>query len=328
MIEPASIKAALAILLPSIEEHRRSSKRPFVLGLSGLQGSGKSTWAATLSNCLSQDHGYNTRALSIDDLYRDHDDLTALRNNYPENRLLRTRGQPGTHDEALAKRFFAELMGEMTGKDPRKDPKHNGSQAIIRWPSYDKSLHGGQGGRVPEDRWERVSLDLPLDILIFEGWCLGFQPLTDAEVTERWEQAMATRIDNSASKEDTKSIFSTRTLTDHRLEDLQLINENLRRYCDTFAGPWRFDGFLHLNTEDLSNVYRWRMDQERELRKRGPGMSDSEVVEFVKRYMPSYELFLDHLQKGSLFHDIEGAHRKHVRITLDSERRVTSVAVI
>ena len=323
MIDPTSIWKALEIILPSIEKHRRSSKHPFLLGLSGLQGSGKSTWAAALSTCLSQDYGYNTRALSIDDLYRDHDELIALRDNHPGNKLLRTRGQPGTHDEALARRFFTELMGEVSGHDY----KDSGSKAVIRWPSYDKSLHDGQGGRVPEDRWEQVSLDPPLDILIFEGWCLGLQPLTNAEVTERWEQAMDTRIGDSAFKEDTEPLFSTRTLADHRLEDLLLINKNLRRYCDTFSGPWRFDGFVHLSTKDLSNVYRWRMDQERELRKRGPGMSDSEVVEFVKGYMPSYELFLGPLQ-GTNFFQIGGASRKHVKITLDSQRRVTSVEVI
>lgn len=316
MIDPASIRATLAILLPSIREHRKSSKGPFVLGLSGLQGSGKSTWAAALSHSLTQDHGYNTRALSIDDLYHDHDDLVALRDRHPGNKLLRTRGQPGTHDEDLAKRFFSDLMGT-----------HAAGYAIP-WPSYDKSLHCGQGGRVPEDQWERVPLNPPLDVLIFEGWCLGFQPLTDAEVTEKREQAVARRRSVTKPTDNVEPTFSTQTLADHRLEDLLLVNKNLRRYCDSFAGPWRFDGFLHLSTEDLANVYRWRTDQERELRKRGPGMSDSEVVQFVKGYMPSYELFLGRLQESSLFVEMEYASRTHVRVTLDGQRRVTSVTAI
>lgn len=324
MIDPSSIRAALAILLPSIEEHRRSRQRPFVLGLSGLQGSGKSTWAAALSTCLIQEHGYNTRALSIDDLYHDHDDLIALKNRHPGNKLLRTRGQPGTHDESLAKRFFTELMEDSTVESTAGGD----SRAVIRWPAYDKSLHHGQGGRILEDQWERVSLDPPLDILIFEGWCLGFQPLADTEVTERWEQAMATKVDLSQSEGVPEPELITRTLADHRLEDILLINENLRRYCDAFAGPWRFDGFLHLCTENLSNVYSWRMDQERELRKRGPGMSDSEVVEFVKGYMPSYELFLGRLQERSLFNEVPGGSRRHVRVTLDSQRRIPSVDAI
>jgi pantothenate kinase-related protein Tda10 len=99
MIDSAAVCAVLAILLPSIKEHQQHIKHPFVLGLSGLQGSGKSTWAVELCKTLSQDHGYHTRALSIDDLYHDHQELVAMRRRSPENRLLRTRGQPGTHEK-------------------------------------------------------------------------------------------------------------------------------------------------------------------------------------------------------------------------------------
>lgn len=106
MMDSAAVSAVLAILLPSIKEHRQHSKQIFVLGLSGLQGSGKSTWATELCKTLSQDHGYHARALSIDDLYHDHPELVAMRRRHPENKLLRARGHPGTHDEALARIFF------------------------------------------------------------------------------------------------------------------------------------------------------------------------------------------------------------------------------
>ncbi|SPO07418.1 related to ATP-binding protein, putative pantothenate kinase [Cephalotrichum gorgonifer] len=323
MIDPDSIRAALAIYIPSIKEHRKTSRRPFVLGLSGLQGSGKSTWAAALSSHLTQEHGYNTRTLSIDDLYRDHDELVALRNRHPENKLLRSRGQPGTHDEGLAQRFFSDLLGETTGDVPR-----DGTKNFIRWPAYDKSLHGGQGGRVPEDQWENVPLEASTDILIFEGWCLGFQPLTDAEVSGKWHRANEAK-QGLGPMDSPEGEFSTMTLADHSLADVLLINKNLRRYCDTFMGAWRFDGFLHLSTEKLANVYHWRMDQERALRRQKPGMSDGEVVEFVKGYMPAYELYLEHLQTGSLFQqDIGISTRKHARVVLDDQRRVTSIAEI
>lgn len=309
MIDPTSIRAILALLVPSIEEHRNSRPHPFILALSGLQGSGKSTWAAALKSALSQYHGYNTHVLSIDDLYRDHDDLVALRNRHPENKLLRTRGQPGTHDEELARRFFLGLAGESDVKD------------VIPWPTYDKSLNGGQGGRVPEDKWERVPLDPPIDVLIFEGWCLGFEPLGDTEVSQKWNEALKRKCDAAGGS------FATATLADHSLEDLLLINENLRRYCETFLNPARFNGFLHLDTDNLVNVYHWRIDQERQLRKRKPGMSDDEVVEFVRGYMPSYELFLRRLQTNSLFaNSAVESRRKHIRVMLDDQRNVTSVA--
>lgn len=82
---------------------------------------------------------------------------------------------------------------------------------------------------------------------------------------------------------------------------LQIINENLRRYCETFTGPKHFDGFLHLSTEDLANVYGWRLDQEKALRNHKSAMSNEQVLRFVRSYMPAYELFLDRLQHESLF---------------------------
>lgn len=310
MIDPAAVSDVLAILVPSIEEHREHSKHPFVLGLSGLQGSGKSTWAAALCKHLNEGHGYNTRALSIDDLYHDHRELIAIREKYPENKILRTRGQPGTHDEALAKEFFGNLFEDGSGSAQ--------SDRAVRWPAYDKSLHHGQGGRVPQKQWENVSLNPPLDILIFEGWCLGFQPLNQRPVTDKWQKAKTTQD---------KSERSTTTLADHRLEDLLQINQALERYCDTFMGPWRFDSLLHLSTDDLSNVYEWRLDQERALRKTRPGMSDGEVVQFVKGYMPSYELFLERLQTEFIFTNVSTRcpNRKHIQVTLDSARKIVLI---
>lgn len=309
MIDPSAVSAVLTILVPSIEEHRRRSRLPFVLGLSGLQGSGKSTWAAELCKVLSQEHGYNTRALSIDDLYHDHPELVAVRHKYPENKLLGTRGQPGTHDESLAKKFFTDLFGDDSAEHGR----------IVRWPAYDKSLHQGQGGRVPEEQWETVSLDPPLQVLIFEGWCLGFQPLKQQSVADKWQQARASRDGSGRS--------TTSTLADHRLENLLQINENLARYCEAFMGPWRYDGFLHLSTEDLGNVYEWRLDQERALRKTKPGMTDEQVVQFVRGYMPAHELFLERLQTQNMFASgsTQSPSRKHIQVSLDSARQIVSV---
>jgi D-glycerate 3-kinase len=39
---------------------------------------------------------------------------------------------------------------------------------------------------------------------------------------------------------------------------------------------------VYLDTDDLANVYTWRLEQEREFRRiKGTGMSDFQVVEFV-----------------------------------------------
>lgn len=306
MIDPNAIDAVLARFIPLIQAHREQYSKPFVLGLSGLQGSGKSTWAAGLSKTLSGKHNLKTRIVSLDDLYYDHAELVALRTANPDNGLLQSRGQPGTHDEVLAKDFFGQVLAEVD----------SGSTASVKWPAYDKSLHSGQGGRVPVESWDSVQLGQGLDVLIFEGWCLGFRPLSKEAVQQRWELA------KKASASLGEEAALTQTLASHQLHHLQLVNENLARYCETFTGPRHFDGFLHLSTDKLVHVYEWRLDQERALREHKPGMTDEQVVQFVRGYMPAYELFLDGLQNENFFGD---GDKKHVQVVLNKERVVVQV---
>ncbi|KAM0186549.1 hypothetical protein ACHAPI_011628 [Fusarium lateritium] len=310
MIDAAAINAVLAIFIPSIQAHRKKTSKPFVLGLSGLQGSGKSTWAAALSQALTTQHNLKNRTLSLDDLYHDHPELVAIREANPDNGLLQSRGQPGTHDEVLAGKFFDQVLG-----------RSEGEKQAVKWPAYDKSLHSGQGGRVPVEEWEEVALGQDLDVLIFEGWALGFQPLTEEEVIKKWKQAK----DTQAQQTDDWAL--TNTLATHDLSHLLLINANLKRYCETFAGPQHFDGFLHLSTDRLAQVYEWRLDQERALRKHKPGMTDEQVIKFVKGYMPAYELFLERLQNENFFQVVKDgpAERKHVQVVLNKSREVIEV---
>jgi D-glycerate 3-kinase len=46
-----------------------------------------------------------------------------------------------------------------------------GKEILI--PRFDKSLFNGKGDRLEKDKWTNVNY--PLDILILEGWCLGFK---------------------------------------------------------------------------------------------------------------------------------------------------------
>lgn len=89
-------------------------------------------------------------------------------------------------------------------------------------------------------------------------------------------------------------------------------------------GPQHFDFFIHIDTEDLKNVYSWRLEQESKLRvERGEGMSDEQVRAFVDGYMPSYEIYLEQLREG-LFE--EGG--RMVRVVLDKGRSVVAREVL
>ncbi|KAF1986538.1 D-glycerate 3-kinase-like protein [Aulographum hederae CBS 113979] len=278
--------------------------QPFVLGLTGLQGSGKSTWTSRIHTTLRDTHGFKVVSVSLDDFYLNHDNLVRLRESNSDNLLLRTRGQPGSHDEALAQSFFDSLT------------KDHGTISI---PAFDKSCFNGEGDRVPTEQWERIDADPPVDVVVFEGWCIGFRPLSDDGLDRKWKTATS----NQQSNAYVETKFSTTTLANHSLEALRTINENLRRYCGTFMGPQHFDYLVHLDTDDLKNVYQWRMQQEHALRaaKKG-GMTDDEVCAFVQGYMPSYELYLDQLREGFFVDEQSGEGQ--LRVLLAEDRSVKS----
>lgn len=265
-------------ILPSIKAHLSSQQdvkscRPFILGLTGLQGCGKSTLASDLVAALNNTHKFNAVEISLDDFYLPHAERQQLRKAHPNNKLLRVRGQPGTHDTKLARWFF-DQFSDKEGK-------------TIEVPFFDKSLFSGDGDRVPKDQWRTLSRDPPIDIVVFEGWCVGFQPLSIQELEKKWvaakESRGARREASGVSKgeEGIEARFSTTTLADHGLEDLTFVNDQLGQYCAQFMGPKDFDFMVHLDTDDLVNVYTWRMEQERVLRKvKGTGMTDDQVVDF------------------------------------------------
>ena len=306
-ISEAAVTQVLGFLLPRLE--RRDSKSPFVVGLAGLQGSGKSTWASALTAALQNQHGLQVINVSLDDFYLDHDGLVRVGEEQKSNPLFKTRGQPGTHDEELAMEFFESLR---TGK------------AVVEVPSFDKSKFNGEGDRVPRNQWRHVSNQPPVDIIIFEGWCVGFQAITPDQVRQKWEQA---REQSQSEPSTAESQMPIRTIGNLKLEHLLVVNSKLRVYNETLMGPKCFDFFIHLDTDDLRNVYRWRIDQEHALRRdKGEGMTDAAVIAFVEGYMPGYELYLDRLRSEHFGRD--GLGENHLRVRLGADRSVLDMTTI
>lgn len=130
------------------------SRRPYILGLSGLQGSGKSTLARVMK-VQAEARGWATEVLSLDDFYYSRSDREALsRDVHP---LLRSRGVPGTHEIELLLSVLAAL--------PRASDK-----LPVPHPRFDK----GRDTRLPPSRWPRATR-VP-KLVIVEGWALGIRP--------------------------------------------------------------------------------------------------------------------------------------------------------
>lgn len=268
-------------LLPPISKHIISQsnsihRKPFVLGLTGLQGSGKSTLASRLVDDFNVRTSYRALQVSLDDFYKTHAERTALRQAYPDNGLLRVRGQPATHDVQLAEWFFDQFSGEKSN-----------SEILI--PHFDKSLFEGDGDRVSREEW--ITVKGKVDVIVFEGWCVGFQPLAAEAVQEKWraeKEAHESRRETVHVANSSSTEYSITTLHKHSLDDLLFVNSHLKGYCERFMGSKHFDAFIHLDTKDLVNVYTWRMQQEHAMRKlKGTSMTDEAVIRFGTSY-PSH----------------------------------------
>ncbi len=122
---------------------------PLVVGIAGAQGSGKSTLAKALEVLLVE-HNQRAAVLSLDDFYLTRAErLRAAEGHHP---LFATRGVPGTHDVALGEAVL--------------DALREGREVTL--PRFDKA----QDDRAPAGPF----LTTPVDVVLFEGWCVGAAP--------------------------------------------------------------------------------------------------------------------------------------------------------
>jgi D-glycerate 3-kinase len=130
---------------------------PLILGLCGSQGSGKSTLADAVKTALEAE-GRRVAILSLDDLYLGRTARGELaRDIHP---LFATRGVPGTHDVAHG----IALLDAMRRNEPAMLPR------------FDKARD--------EPSPEGQPAPAHLDLLIFEGWCVGAHPQDAAALVQ------------------------------------------------------------------------------------------------------------------------------------------------
>jgi len=243
---------------------------PLIVGVSGSQGSGKSTLCRTLEVLLREGHGLNAATLSLDDLYLTRPERANLAATV--HFLLATRGVPGTHDAALGEAVFTAVREGRAG---------------VRLPRFDKS----RDDRAPETAWPVI--DAPIDVLLFEGWCVAATPQSDVELAEP--------VNCLEAEEDADGTWRRH------------VNAALEGPYRALFGPIGF--LVMLAAPGFEAVLGWRQEQERKLRARsGGGMQDDEIVRFIMHY--------ERLTRHQL---VDLPNRADVVVSLAHDHSVTAV---
>jgi len=145
----------------------RESRVPPVIGISGAQGSGKTTLCTILQALLAASDNLRVAAFSLDDLYLPREDRQRLaRQIHP---LFATRGVPGSHDVELGRQLLSDLQNSA----------HHSRTAI---PVFDKA----QDDRKHPAEWK--VWEGRCDLILFEGWCLGARPQQEPDLAEPMNQ--------------------------------------------------------------------------------------------------------------------------------------------
>ena len=137
-----------------IHDSYLGNERTKIIGLTGGQGSGKSTISNILKIILKEYFNLNTVIFSIDDFYKTNKERRAM--SAKISPLFLTRGVPGTHDT----KFLLSCVNSLKKSKFKK----------LMIPKFDKSIDD----RVSKNKWQKI-IKKP-NIVIFEGWCVGVTP--------------------------------------------------------------------------------------------------------------------------------------------------------
>lgn len=245
-LPPAYAETVEQVCVPLADLIAGAARAPaHLVGVCGPQASGKSTLTAVVRRLLLE-RGLTVALVSIDDLYLSRARRQALaRDVHP---LLATRGVPGTHDVAMGQVLFDALS-------------RSGEVAL---PAFDKATDDPK----PAEAWPRVQA--PVDVILFEGWCVGARPQTPED--------LAVPVNALEVDRDPQGVW--------------------RGYVNgQLAGPYRrlfdrLDTLVLLQPPGFEVVLAWRREQERKLRERlasqggdlSRTMTDDQVADFIAHY--------------------------------------------
>ena len=144
-----------------IQEEYFLKKKTRIIGLTGGQGTGKSTISNILKIILKEAYKLETVIFSIDDFYKTLNERKIMSKKI--SNLFLTRGVPGTHDVRMLYDCIKNLKNDKFKK--------------ILIPRFDKSIDD----RFSKNRWLKVKKKP--NIIIFEGWCVGVTAQNKKDLT-------------------------------------------------------------------------------------------------------------------------------------------------
>jgi len=142
-------------LAEEIYQLYKAKKSPLFVGITGCQGSGKSTMTDYLSEYIKTNYRKRVIVISIDDFYLSSQKRHQLAEEV--HPLLSTRGVPGTHDTSALATTLSKLSKSETG---------------FSIPTFNKATDEPN----PKESWQDI--EQPIDIILLEGWCWGVEPQT------------------------------------------------------------------------------------------------------------------------------------------------------
>ena len=244
----AKIESLKKIYIPMsfwIEKKYQKKGKTLFLGLSGGQGSGKTTVTEILKIILKKFFKREIQVSSIDDFYKTLKERNHM--SHKIHNLFKTRGVPGTHDINLLKKFLYNLK--------KIDLKK------FKSPKFDKSIDD----RFKKKYWNNIKRKP--EIVILEGWCIGAKPQSNTLIKKPI---------NILEKQEDKNLIWRK-----------YVNEKLKReYKNLFA---KIDHFIFIKIPNFKMVFKWRLLQEKKLRKKSN--SNKKIMNYkeIKRFIMFYQ---------------------------------------
>lgn len=275
---------------------------PLFVALQGPQGIGKTSLTSSLQDALHSaaqrkgpptspfqaDAGLTRRpkvaVLSLDDFYLPHSAMLTLtrashtvtvsseEESSPQpNKLLSGRGLPGTHDLSLlasALSIISRINNPVSPSQSTTTPEAPALSNVqsqtfpsVVTPKYDKSAFAGEGDRDMEFN----TLSGPIDVVVLEGWCMGFHPVSKSVLQSIWDRVsgVAELAPNSAldagggpaklevpEAELERAVIKRLGIT---IADVAQINHYLHEYLDKIY-PFFTGGFIQVRNIYLASI--------------------------------------------------------------------------